>query len=238
MSQRHCRRRFLVRVGAVGVSGILAGCNDIQDSDNSKPMSTDETTESSTMTPAPNGRTDPAELEGHVRPEENPATVPGDLSCDRDGFARKDHWINENHLEWGEVTDDEDKPIFGLRVSTLSVGHGESVTITLTNISGSEQTTNNPHKSNLDIYTEEGWQEPRGWEDSTPKPITDDLWGFSPGERHEWQFEMTERGIVEAAYHDKEDGLITCPKLPAGRYRFATAAPKQGDIAVAFDFTG
>jgi hypothetical protein len=109
------------------------------------------------------------------------------------------------------------------------------VTITLTNISGEEQTTANAYKANLDVYTESGWQDPRGWEDGVPKPITDDLWTFEPGEKYEWNIEMAEEGIVEADYHDEDDGLVTCPGLPAGRYRFATSAPEQGDVAIAFD---
>jgi hypothetical protein len=97
--------------------------------------------------------------------------------------------------------------------------------------------TGNVYKANFEVYTEAGWQDPRGWSDGQPKPIADDQWEWKPGERHELTFEMTERGIVQGGYPPHEDELVTCPNLPVGRYRFATAASRQGNVAVAFDLT-
>lgn len=181
------------------------------------------------------GKFDPADLDGYVRPGDDPETIPEALRCGMDEFERRGGWIDEEDVEFGEVADDEGSPVLGLRVDALTVERGDTATFTLTNISGEEQTTANPHKANLDVYTEAGWQDPRGWKDGQPKPITDDLWSFDPGESHEWSFEMTEVGIVVGDYHGVADGLVTCPELPPGRYRFATAAPDQGDVAVAFD---
>jgi len=233
----YCRRKFLIGVGGVGIAGVLAGCssNDSEDGPASTPTATP--TESPTPTPTPKPRIEPDELDGYIRPEEDPLTVPEELSCDRDEFERRSGWIDEENVQWGEVTDEDGNPVFGLRVDTLTVERGDTVMITLTNISGTEQKTANPGKSDLDIYTEAGWQDPRGWEDGQPKPVTDDLVSFEPGESHKWEFEMTEDGIVEGDYHDAADGFVTCPELPIGRYRFATTAPNQGDVAIAFDLT-
>lgn len=214
-TEMYSRRQVLAGVGSTGTVGVLAGCLTSENGDEQG--------------------VDPDELDGYVRPDTEPETVPQALRCDIDDFERRSGWITENTVEWGVVTGEDGTPRFGLRVDSLSVARGESVTITLTNSSGEEQTTGNPHKANLDVYTEAGWQDPRGWEDGQPKPITDDRWSFAPGESHEWQFKMTEDGVVDGDYHDANDGLVTCPTLPAGRYRFATAAPEQGDIAVAFD---
>ena len=227
MNRSYSRRKFLISVGGVGTAGVLAGCS----GDNNE----DGTASTPTSTPTPEPRIEPNELDGYIRPEEDPLTVPEKLSCDRDEFERRSGWIDEENVQWGEVTDEEGDPVFGLRVDTLTVERGDSATITLTNISGTEQNTANPGKSDLDIYTDAGWQDPRVWADSQPKPVTADLLSFEPGESHKWKFEMTEEGIVEDDYHDADNGLVTCPGLPIGRYRFATAAPSQGDVAIAFD---
>lgn len=182
--------------------------------------------------PGDAGRT--TDLAGHVRPDSDPQTVPDELACDREAFERRRGWISETELQWGNLTTGSE-PAFALRVECLSVERGESVTVTLTNVSGDEQNTGNVHKANLDVYTEAGWQDPRGWPDGQPKPITDDLWEWKPGEQYEVTFKMTSEGVVEGAFHAHTESLVTCPGLPAGRYRYATAAPQQGDVAVAFD---
>lgn len=214
---KYSRRCLLAGLGSIGTVGVIAGC--LQSGNDNEPGIS------------------PDELEGNVRPETDPEAMPEALSCDLDEFERRSGWVDEENVQWGEVIDEDGNPVFGLRVNTLTVERGGTVTITLTNISGTEQETANPGKSDLDISTEAGWQDPRGWEDGQPKPVTDDLLSFEPGESHEWAFEMTEDGIVEADYHDASDGLVTCPELPLGRYRFATAAPIQGSVAVAFDLS-
>ncbi len=45
-----------------------------------------------------------------------------------------------------------------------------------------------------------------------------------------------EAGIVDLGWNPEH--LTVCPGLLAGRYRFASAAPRYEDVAVAFDFVG
>lgn len=243
-----CNRRTLIAaVGSAGITTGLTGClgnrNNASTPESTPVEPPNDTTTTSTRTDltddSPTNTStsiDPDELTGHVRPNDDPQDVPSELECTDENFERRTGWVEEEALQWGNLTNEEGDAIFALRVDSLSVTRGESVTFTLTNVSGKEQGTGNTFKSNLDVFTDAGWQDPRGWVDGQPRPITDELRTWVPGERDELTFEMTEEGIVEDGYHS-QDQLVTCPGLPAGRYRFATAAPDQGDVGVAFDLT-
>lgn len=231
--------RRTVLAGAGLALASLAGCtgetSDTGHTETPEETSTPAQTPTPTETPSPDPGIDPKELDGFIRPDEDPQTVPEELVCDEEAFERRGGWIDEDELHWGNLTDENGSTIFALRVDTLAVERGETVTFTMTNVSAEEQETGNIYKSNFDVYTEAGWQDPRGWADGTPKPITDDLQVWDPGNQVELTFEMTEEGIIEGDYSPHEDDLVTCPGLTAGRYRFGTAAPEQGGVAIAFD---
>lgn len=240
MVQTVSRRHFLSLSGSVGVAGVLPGCGNDGSGSGSPMENSDETpatttTQTLASTPDSSASPEPRDLSGYVRPDDDPQTVPDELVCDDEEFARRRGWIDETVLQWGTVTDDSGTPTFALRTDALSVERGETVTVTLMNVSDEERESGNVHKANFDVFTDAGWQDPRGWPDGEPKPVNDDLWGFAPGERVSLSFELTDRGVVRGAFPQHEDELITCPGLPAGRYRFATAAPEHGDVAVAFD---
>jgi hypothetical protein len=227
------RRTVLAGAGTaiLGFSGCLSSGNDRTETNDERRTTTTSGNSSSTGTPE---SIDPGDLDGYVRPDDDAASVPGGLACDADAFQRRDGWI-DGEPHWGDLPGEDDDPVFSLRVNTLAATRGDTVTVTMMNVSGETQQTGNVHKSNLDVYTESGWQDPRGWADGEPKPITDELREWEPGERVELSFEMTAQGIVDAAYPPHQEYLVTCPDLPLGRYRFGTAAPVQGDVAVAFD---
>lgn len=235
-------RRRTVLVGAetvlLGLAGCLSAGSDGTEADNE--TRTDEGEITTATEENPTTRTskgiDPSGLDGYVRPDEDPTSVPEPLACDAKTFERRDGWI-DGEPHWGDLPGEDEDPVFSLRVDTLAASRGETVTVTMTNVSGETRKTGNVHKANLDVYTGSGWQDPRGWEDGQPKPITDELREWEPGEREVFSFEMTEQGIVGAAYPPHEEYLVTCPDLPLGRYRFGTAAPAQGDVAVGFDLT-
>lgn len=209
-------RRETLQFGGISLIGV-AGCLD----------GSDQNTKT---------QTSPTDVpQGYVRPEGDPLAVPEELHCDDDEFERRSGWVDEELLRWGAVPDGEGTPVFALRSDGLTFERGEEVTVTLTNISDDEQVTGNAYRANFDVLTEAGWQDPRGWPDGIPKPITSDVWNFAPGEQFKWTFELTERGVIEGDYPPHHDDLTTCPGLPPGRYRFATAAPDPGDVAVAFD---
>ncbi|WP_225332973.1 hypothetical protein [Halomicrobium urmianum] len=183
-----------------------------------------------TVETASEGPIDPADLDGYVRPDGDPPVVRDPLTCDREGFERLGSWVDEDELAWGEATAGDGDPVFALRVDALEAEYGDTVSISMTNVSGEERGTGNRHKYNLQAYTDDGWQDVRGVTDSDPVGYTDEGILHEPGEGFEWELELTEEGLV--ADHSHADRLVVCPDLTPGRYRFVYWEPA---VAVAFD---
>lgn len=172
---------------------------------------------------------DPADLSGHVRPSDDPATVPAALSCPDQDFERQQAWADD--VPWGEAETDGQET-FALRVDSPEAAYDDTVTITLTNVSDQRQSTGNRHKHSLQVETEAGWQSVWGTASDDPLGYTDEALLHYPGDGFEWTFELTEEGVL--AGHTHEDRLTVCPELQAGRYRFVFWEPA---VAVAFDLT-
>jgi len=168
------------------------------------------------------------DLAGSVRPDGDPPATPAALDCSVDGFER--HGTGYDDVAWGAATDDDGQATFGLRTDTLAAAYGDTVTVTLTNVTDATQYTGNRHKYNLEVLTEDGWQDVRGTDGEGPVGYTDEAVGHAPGEGFEWELELTESGVL--AGHVYEDSLSVCPDLPSGRYRFVFWEPT---VAVAFD---
>lgn len=221
------RRQFLRTVGCGSVLTAMSGCSANSTGDGQNPPTSTETrTPVQTEIPTPNG---------HVKPDPEPAIVPSTLTCDEETFERRDGWVSENALSFGTLRNSANQPVFQMRVNELEFEQGDKVVIRLRNVSQETQFTANVHQSNLEVRTESGWQDPRGWTDGEAKPIPSDQRKFSPGAEVRWEFDLTPEGVVTAALPSHHKYLETCPGLPAGRYRFATAAPDIGDIGVKFD---
>lgn len=171
---------------------------------------------------------DPDGLSGYVKPDGDPNHVPEALECDDEGVDRLQNWVDEDDIAWGE-TDGEG---LALRVDQRSVEPGETVQVTMTNVTDEALYTGNRHKHSLEVYTEEGWTDVRVATDERALEHTDEAIGHDPGEGFEWAFELTETGVVDDHVH--ADSLEVCPGLPDGRYRFVFWEPA---IAVAFDLT-
>ena len=173
----------------------------------------------------------PDGLSGHVRPEDDPETVPPALSCDDEEFHRlQQQYFNEQSLSWGDTSTEDDAPRFALRVERLEYEYGETATIEFTNVSDEVQTTGNRHKYSIEVKTEAGWQDVRGKTSDRGLEFNDLGIEHQPAEGFEWTLELTEDGVL--AGHTHEDRLTVCPGLPAGRYRFVYWEPA---IAVAFN---
>lgn len=170
---------------------------------------------------------DPGALSGHVRPADDPATVPAALDCGESGFRRHDEGFSAEP-PWGLTADGWGA--FALRVDALEVARRETVTVSMTNVGAGEGATGNRHKYNLQVRTEAGWEDVRGTTDGDPVAYTDEAIIHEPGEGFEWSLEMTPEGVIDG--HPRQDRLSVCPGLPAGRYRFAFWEPS---VAVAFD---
>ncbi|WP_312908682.1 hypothetical protein [Natronosalvus caseinilyticus] len=161
---------------------------------------------------------DPSGLEGGVEPDGDPATIPEPLECSDDDFKRLS---SAESVHWG------DADAFAMRVDPLEVAHGESVSITMANLTSVKQGTGNDRKFSLEVRTEAGWQEVRGYRAEHGIGYTDEGIIHPPGEGFDWEIELS-----EAAVEDLYSGLEVCPGLPAGRYRFVYWPL---DLAVAFD---
>jgi hypothetical protein len=179
---------------------------------------------------------DPADLDGYVRPDGDPAHVPDGLSCDAEGVQRIQNWAGADEIPWGEsgplAESDDGAQTFALRVDQREVPLGETVTITMTNLTDEQQYTGNRHKYAFEILTEDGWQDVRVAPEDESLGYTDEAIGHDPGEGFQWSFELTEDGVI--ADHTHEDALDVCPDLQPGRYRFVCWEPT---VAVAFDVT-
>ncbi|WP_323190486.1 hypothetical protein [Halostella sp. PRR32] len=181
-----------------------------------------EVSASDSLSPAP------SELPGHVRPDGDPANIPPELSCEDDAFERHPSWFDDSDVSWGEATGNDGEPSFALRVDETTVERGDTIDVTLTNVTDEEQTTGNRHKYSLQVRTEAGWEDVRGSTSAEHFGYTDEAILHPPGEGFNWTIEMTENGLVE----DHPFDLEVCPDLPAGRYRFVHWGPT---VAVAFD---
>jgi hypothetical protein len=175
----------------------------------------------------------PADLPGHVRPDSEPSPVTP-LECDRDGIKRHPQWFDEGNVAWGDLEADGESA-FSLRVESLDYAYGDTARIQLTNVADETLSTGNRAKYNLQVYTDDGWQDLRVKDEDDYFEYTDEAIGHPPGDGFEWEIELTEAGIVEGTYHDDAE---VCPDLQSGRYRFAYFGTiGDGAVAVSFDLT-
>lgn len=193
------RRSYCLALGSVGLTG-LAGCLDTMGA----------------AIGSGNG--------GHVRPEEDPDTLPADFVCDQEGFDP--HWAgySEKHLYWGDVDD------YSMRVNALEFEYGDSVEITL-----SATDRGSDYKFNFEIFTKNGWRDVRVITDEDAFAGYDDIGVLDDAE---WTFELTEDGIIDDIFEPGkyQDSLEVCPNLVTARYRFVYWGLLGDDsIAVAFD---
>jgi hypothetical protein len=186
---------------------------------------------------------DPDSLAGGVQPDGDPPAVPTALDCETEGFERHPEYVDDDSIEYGTLTDDSGSPTFALRAHTpgdagddLTVERGDEIEFRLVNVSSAYLTTGNEYKYNLQLQTEDGWEEVRGTTGDADRLLYTDIGiGQPPGEGFTWSFELTESGLL--AGHPHEDDLTICPDLQPGRYRFAYWGV-DGPLAVQFDYTG
>ena len=235
------RRRVLASV-SLALTGF-SGCLEFSDGSEKTPRSGSTQTENNSEFPDQTTREtattgsgiNPNELGGYIRPDGEPQTVPVALDCEQPDFTRREGWTDDSDLIWGTLTDVEGNPIFALRVNKQTVERGEEVTFTFTNVSPVAQKTANFYRTTFEVYTEAGWQDPRGYTGVSKSPVPDNIEHWKPGEQFEYTLQMTADGVVEEAYNELPT-FRTCPELPPGRYRFGTAASDLGDVFVAFEF--
>ena len=191
------------------------------------------------------GVRDPDRLDGYVRPDGDPSSVPATLDCDDDAFERHPWTLGE--VSWGSGGGAGDAGENGLELRVVNPAYdgddpaealrferGDDLRIEMTNVSNGTVEVGNHGKYNLEVYTEAGWTEIRGGDDGSRFEYTDELITHLPGDGHEWAFTMSEEGLVAGGPH--ADVLRVCPDLQPGRYRFVFWG--ADNLAVAFDYVG
>jgi len=193
------------------------------------------------------GVRDPAGLAGGIRPDGDPPNVPASFECDAEGFKRHPQ-AYDGEVNWGggggTGSDAGGDGPLALRVVTpgddagnaddLAVARGERFRIELTNVSGHTTYVGAQAKYNLEIRTESGWTELRGTDGDPIVAYNDLAISVPPDGTLNWEFEMTETGLVEDG--PRADAFRVCPELVPGRYRFVFFG--AADLAVAFDYRG
>ena len=176
---------------------------------------------------------DPADLDGYVEPDGDPPHVPDALDCDDETVTRLSTGVADGGIQWGEATDEDGTATLALRVDEREVELGDTVAITMTNLTDTDQYTGNRHKYSIEIHTTNGWQDVRVAPDGQPPGYTDEAIVHGPGEGFRWTFELTPDGLIDG--HANEETLSVCPDLHTGRYQFVFWEPA---VAGAFDVTG
>lgn len=211
------RRGLLCTLGGSGL-GLSAGCLD----------------EQQLPDPPHNGSgigvTD--DVEGLIRPDDDPEPVEASLDCTDDVFSRIETKYDPEDMYWG------DAEIFVLRVSETAYEYGDTLSVTLTNTSRYEEEINDYRWFNFEIYTADGWQDVRGDTNSEdPRIYPDDGSRHERGKEWHWEIELTETGLGNASF--SSDRTRVCPELQSGQYRFVFANQFGAEeaIAVAFDLS-
>ena len=191
---------------------------------------TDGWGDAATVSPTSTDGIDPADLDGHVRPGGDPRMLEGSLACDCEGFERHPQFVDKDAVALGENgRDDED--VFALRADDTQYALGETVRVSMTNLTAEEQATGNRHKYNLQLLTEAGWEDVRGSTERERFGYTDEGIVHAPSEGFEWALALTDEGVVPDD-HQHGDSLTVCPSLQPGRHRFLYWEPA---VAVEFD---
>lgn len=154
---------------------------------------------------------------------------PPPLECEEhEEFERHAAGFEEDELKW------EHSGTWELTINADTFRHGDTAQITLLNTSAEEQQTGNRYKYNIQVKTQAGWQDVRGWPDGRSLPYSDEGIIHEPEEGFEWTLPLTRDGLLNG--HPHEDDLVVCPELPEGQYRFVYFSVSL-PVAVGFTLT-
>jgi len=174
----------------------------------------------------------PEDLPGSVRPDERADPI-APLSCDRAGVKRHDQRFDEDALRWGDDRRSGETAL-SMRVDQLSYDYGDTLNASLTNVADGPVETGNSARYNLQVRTEDGWQDVRVVDSTAGFEYTDEAASHAPGEGFEWSIELTEEGIIESSVQSDAE---VCPDLQSGRHRLAYFGLEEGAVAVGFDLS-
>jgi hypothetical protein len=145
-----------------------------------------------------------------------------EFSCEKNSFTRHPPMYDEGSVPWG------DTGYVSLRIDETAFEYGDTAQITLTNVSDSTLSVGLKYMYQIELLTEDGWQDVRGQTGEDRFQYVEMATEAAPGEVFEWSLRLTEAGVVP----DEKDFTV-CPELVSGRYRFIYWA--SAPVAVAFD---
>lgn len=163
----------------------------------------------------------------------DPPAVPDSLTCDEEGRQRVRQTFAESELRYGTARSTAGLPALRLSADRRQVPRGETVTITLQNVSLLPRQRGSKTRNTLQVLTADGWRDVRVWTPGSvpPHPRDRTMW---PGDSLEWSLTMTEADLPDGYVF--VTGLEVCPRLPTGRYRFVFAGLQGHDEAVSAQF--
>jgi hypothetical protein len=110
----------------------------------------------------------------------DPQNVPEPPVCEDESFTRYHRPVSDKEFTWGNVHVDG-TAAFALRTSDLAIALGDTVAVTLTNLTSEPATTAYRDFYHIELYTTEGWREVRGWKQGSPRPYPARNAPISPG---------------------------------------------------------
>lgn len=200
------RRRFISLLSAASL-GALAGC----------PMppsppdyGTDSPTESTGTTETPKKQQG---ISG-VKPSDPPPQI-RPYNCGGDNTLQHKPFVDFGEVVLGETD------TWKLEASTTTASIGQAITIRLTNKTEYIKKTASKWKFNIQVYTQNGWQEIRRV--TNQQPYSSNEISHQGGGGFEWQFVCTNTEFF--VMNPFQDNFEICPTIQPGRYRFIFADP-------------
>lgn len=165
----------------------------------------------------------------------DPPAIPDPLTCEADGRQRVHQAFEESELRYGIARSAVGLPALRMQADSQEVSRGETVTITLQNVSMLPKQRGAKSRHNLQVLTTDGWQDVLVWTlgSNPPHPHDRTMW---PSDSLEWSLTMTEDDVPNDFIFVTE--LEVCPRLPAGRYRFVFDGLHGHDEAIREQFDG
>lgn len=213
------RRQVLRSLGVLGAAGI-AGCGTPPD-----PPSSNEETETSTKTTTkPTSESAFSSLTS-ISPDYAPKAIPSNSHCFEKDVSRHPIFVDFGEIQYGDAGG------WRMRASGVEFTLGESFTIGLQNVSGETIEASSKWRFNLQLYTENGWQEIR-WVTGEVS-YSESETSIPNGSGYLWQFYSSTDGLL--ANHPFREELLVCPEVQPGRYRLIF---EEQSIAVQFEILG
>jgi len=197
------RRKFLSLTG-IGLSTALAGCT--RSSETPTPAST-ATTTTGQETPTPTATaTTTTEQQTPETTEFQDGSAEPAPSCPDEYSSFNPRWIVENSGPLGG---------FNLTINQRTIGIGDTITVSLRNVTDSTQMTGNKQKYDVQYRDSNGWHTIFGVVDNY---VWDDMgFGHEPDRGFTWQFSFSQEGLSNLS---DNNGYVVCAPINPGTYRF------------------